>query len=67
MALSISSKSALVDLENLSDLLKEENAGENLTEVVAALQKELVLLLEELRLLVDITINLGEKLGRCDV
>lgn len=61
--LGVVSKGVLVNLEELGDLLQEVDAGEDLAEVHATLEEQVVLGLQEFVLLVDVLINLLEQLA----
>ena len=56
----------LINLQEVSNFLKEEDSGKDRAEVLAAPLQEVVLCLKELGLLVDILVDLGKKLASRD-
>ena len=56
----------LINLQEVSNFLKEEDSGKDRAEVLAAPLQEVVLCLKELGLLMDILIDLGKKLASRD-
>jgi len=56
----------LIDLQEVSNFLKEEYSGKDRAEVLAAPLQEVVLCLKELGLLMDILVDLGKKLASRD-
>ena len=57
----------LVNFEQLSDALQEVDSSQDLAEVLAILQHQTVLRLQEISLLVDVLVDLGEELAGSDV
>ena len=56
----------LINLQEVSNFLKEEDSGKDRAEVLAAPLQEVVLCLKELGLLMDILVDLGKKLASRD-
>lgn len=58
LGLDISARFGLVNLEQVSNIFEEEDTGEHLAEVHAALHEKIVLGLQEVVLLVDVLVDL---------
>ena len=62
LGLDVSARFDLVNLEQISNILEEKDAGEHFAEVHATFHEKVVLGLQEVILLVDVLVNLREQL-----